>query len=562
MASDRDIVELATTNSYVKYEVGEEIFVNNNSYKITNLFNSETGYKYGLDAMLVLDESNKYSLIFTGSDKRNDFFNDWVINNGSIALKKPVMQYEYGLKLVGEIENSGIEIDKIGGVSLGGGIASYIGVKRDDISIISVNPSPQITKYDGEHSNIKVIIDKNDLLDKVVTIANRKKYVPGKIYTFSRGNSFFEFRLNHKGDSKTDFRSLDDSFPFDLLTNNIQETLIDIDTSSVLDLNNSLNSRLENYKNEYQTQIYNKLSEIVASNIDTLDLERVFLRIVSDIDAYLLGCFPVLRNYVDFSYIFDFIKDQSHYISNSVIVDLIEQMFNSLNVNRFKKDVLEDSKNALINFDRTSTFFESAIRNTSNHIENFLNADNNNFNYSNPRFNVVSLNQKQIMYKISYFKYFDEAKTIVYYYINSVISTKFSVLDSKIDFYIAPVKEIVEFSSDVANLLNLEIKDKILTCKQILNEVYNFDIGDFFARLLLIMCDEIINLVIPIEIDTIVNKMKYFSGVIGNVVISHNNYISYLNEINSFSFKNISKINTEFNKKLVTYNNYLKFVYE
>ncbi len=561
MTSDRDIVELACTKSYGEYDVGEILNVNDNSYEVIGLYNESNGYQYGLDAMLVKNEFDEYSLIFTGSDKRDDFFNDWVLNNGSIAIKETPAQYELGLELVNALENQGFTLTKIGGVSLGGGISGYIGINRDDLNVVSINPAPQVKAYQGEFSNIKVLIDSNDILFTVTSIANRKDYVPGTIYTFTRGNSFKEITLNHKGDLSGDFRTLDDSMPFDLLTNNLEHNTIAFNAADVNLLNSTLNERFTNYRQEYETQVFNRLSETVLDNIDGVKLENIFVKIIDEIDLYLYSCFPTLRSYLDFSYIFDEIKSQSHLISNSIIVEMLEDLINNSNITQFKERVVADCSDGINNFNKIEQFFTSSTNHMDKLVKRFVDVDNCRKTSGVSTLDSTNLSVKKATVSLSYFKYFDEAKYFLDEYIINIVSKKFITLDTAIDTYLFPIKAMVSTVNEIVGIISQELQTKVEICKRIVDEFYNFDIGTFVGNLLLILCDQIINLVIPIEIDEIVNKLKYLAGIINNLDISHINYISYLNDLKGISFRKLYKYNDKFNIEMKNYNSYLQSTY-
>ncbi len=561
MISDQDVVELACSKSYEKMSVGENFTVNNNNYQVVELFNQDNGYKYGLDSMLVKNELNEYCLIFTGSDKRDDFYNDWVLNNGSLLIGKNAIQYELGLDLVEELENKGIVISKVGGVSLGGGISSYIGIFRSDLDIISINPAPQAKPYTGGYYNIKVIIDTNDALYKAISFSGRKDYVPGEIYSFTRGNDFTDFTLNHKGDFKNDFRTLDDSMPFDLLTNNLKLNTIEFNSTDLFSLNNSLSDRLDNYRVEYDTFVYGSLSNLAKENLDETNLEAVFIKIVDEIDVYLYSCFPTLRSYVDLSYIFDEIKSAIHVISDSIVVELLENLISDSNITSFKQRVCNDCCDAISNFNTINQVLNSTTNSLSTLVNGFVATDNGKIYRNSIYMKSNNLKVKEATTNLSYFKYFDEAKDLLYNYITKFVSNKFVTVDNTIDTYLFPVKAVVSGTNEVLKIVSQDLQRKVEVYKLIIDEFYNFNIGEFVSNLLLIFCDQLINLVIPITIDDIVSKLKYLCGIIGNIDVSHLNYINYIENVKGFSFTKLYDFNSIFNAQIKKYKSYLSKTY-
>lgn len=561
MISDQDMVELSCYSAYQYYSVGEEFLVNGNKYIVVDVFNSNNGYKYGLDAMLVENSDGNNAVIFTGSDRKRDFFNDWIINNGSNALGLDVLQYKEGLSLVDELNAKGIEVERVGGVSLGGGIASYIGVNNENISALAVNPAPQTEVFTNGYSNLKVVIDKADPLYAVSIMAGRKEYFPGEIFKFNRENSMFDFYLNHKGHSSDLNISIDEQYPFDLMTNNISNHKIDFNSDDLLELNSNYQQKLASYNYEYEHAVKHVILNGIKEDIDTIKFHDVYVKIVDEINSYFASALPTLNYYIKFRYFFDELKNHSYIIYNELLAKLIEFLYQKLELYKLKENISNDCSSAIFNFRSLNEYVTDIIGKINLHTNSFVSADNGVLVENRIMLqNIILLSGSNSKY-LSYFKIYDLAKETIFYFIDKKITSYFKVLDTKIDSVIGAIKKVVTISSEVIALTNGTINEEIQTVEQIVNELYDLDVGEVVAKALRICVDEVIAIVIPENIVSILAAFKRLGGICANINAVNDNYLNYIDTLQGESFNLFTSNILDYSQELKRYNTYLKTTY-
>lgn len=561
MINDKDMIELSTLHAYAYYEQGTTFTVNENTYYVEQVYNEKTGLKAGVDAMLVKNQGGEYALIYTGSDRKNDFMKDWVIANGSNALKLPILQYIEGLKVYDYVSKD-YEVSRVGGVSLGGGIATFIGIHRENCNVVSINPSPQYLKMKREYTNILTLTDRNDILYKVSTWYGRSKNQASTITFFNRGNNFVEnIKLNHVGYDKARGLYLDDSIPYDLLTGNLKSSgYIDINPEDILHVNNNFKTYLSNSNDELIMNVLPGLN-IRHSYRNNKVYQNIIHSIIDGAHSYMVGCLPTLNSYFDFKYIFDEIKELVTHQSYYILDELLNTIITSLNLDYIYNQIEIDSKNGIKNVENTNLYLNDVTKSTDTLINNIILKDNLQA-ISNPYcLNEIKIVNNHHGINLKYFFLIAYAKETVYTRLKPTIISKFKVIDFKIDFVIGALKLQVDLIGNITKLISKELAEKISILEQILSELYHFDIGEAVYSLFIICIEEIIAIVIPKDLEDKLSSLKYLSGIFNNIHASSEIYTMYLSNFYSDGISVISNSISSFNKEFKQYNNYLNSKY-
>lgn len=147
--------------------------------------------------------SKDVAIIFQGSTNLQDWKQDNLFN----FLGKEVPQYEAALNYTTNLVNNGYRISYIGGNSLGGGAAQYVGQKYQHIRTICVNASPLVQKDTLlADNNIIHVRDNSEFLHRFVMLAQHRYHdgYAGSVYLVKRslyGNSHYysDSELAHRG---------------------------------------------------------------------------------------------------------------------------------------------------------------------------------------------------------------------------------------------------------------------------------------------------------------------------------------------------------------------------
>ncbi len=559
MISDKDMIELSTVHAYKSYEVGEVIKVNGTSYILKAVFNEQNGMKHGTDAFVVENSSGEAALIYTGSDRRNDLYKDWVVANGSILLKRNVDQYNEGEKLYLKLKNE-YDINAIGGVSLGGGVVTHIGINNSEVRVISINPAPQVNEVSRPTKNITTIIDTNDILYNTAKFFGRRNNYTDTLTFFSRGNNFFDcIKLNHVGYSNGLF--LDESIPVDLLTNNLESTYIDLNSSQVKVINSNLNTYFSNLETEVNSNITPALNSAVESYKDQVKFEEILIKIITNLKTYFENKLPTLHQYIDFSYLFDELIEIVSSCSFSLLDSIVNMIVEELNLNAINKQLYSDSKNAQINFKMLNAHISNVYNTCNTVVENIENRDLSINAFTIPTINNYRLIKKVGTRNINYLVLYDEAKMICYKLLSNCINTYFKAVDTKLDIITYFFKTQFNVLGEVVSMISQEVARKLAIIEQILLELYNFDIGDAVYNVFVVCIEEIIGIVLNKDCENTFKALKYFSAVLSNGNRVHHNYNMHLNNYKSVGINSVRNVTFRFGKELDKYNNSLRNTY-
>ncbi|MEG0686232.1 MAG: Mbeg1-like protein, partial [Erysipelotrichales bacterium] len=170
-------------------------------------------YQYNesnLVAICVQDtESKDAAVIFQGSTS----LINWKTDNFNNFLNRNVKAYDAALEYLKELEAKDYRITHVGGNSLGGGCAQYVGLFYSNIRALCINASPlsNISEYDinnqaNKSENIIHIRVNAEPLYRTVML-DKKRYAtgyPGHIYTIKRSlfgsyDYFSCVELTHRG---------------------------------------------------------------------------------------------------------------------------------------------------------------------------------------------------------------------------------------------------------------------------------------------------------------------------------------------------------------------------
>lgn len=561
MISDKDVIELTTNNSYDTPEIGTVITVNNNPYVVEELFNENTGMTKGVDAMLLRNSDGEYCLVFAGSDQKNDFFKDWVISNGSNVLKLDVPQYKEGLDLVNDITERGITLNKIGGVSLGGGTVGYIGMHRSEIDVISINPAPQTVEMTSEYENITNVIMNNDLLYNMLVISKRDDMIPGKIVKFNRGNEFREIRLNHLGVDEISGRFLDEQLPLDLMSGNFISSDINIEPEEVSKLNHNFLNSFYGYESEY----YNKVLPVFTNYLQNYNekplMEDMIHNVNMGMKSYISSALPTLHSHFEFTHYFDEISSLTDGAVVNVINSLLGVIYEELNITDLKEKLVNDCNIGISNFSAINTNIIDNTNSVAILTDNMINRDNNIKEKKVARLEINMLSNGVLVNNVKYLILFEKAIDVCNLFLNGIIKRFTSTIDLKIDVITGTVKGLFSVVTDIVGIISKEVKKKFEVIERILHELHELDVSGILYNYVKLILNELIAIVLPNNVDDLIRKQRYLGGIINNISIVQENYLSYLSVMKSFGLTQIIDNCTNFNSSMLKYENYVNKIY-
>lgn len=118
-------------------------------------------------------DTNEVAIIFQGSTN----INDWKSDNLNNFLNKSVLSYEKAVDYYEKIIKNN-KVTYLGGNSLGGGCAQYVGLKHPQIRTICINAAPLQEIPEDHNKNIFHIRISSDLLYRVVSL-DKQRYDNG-----------------------------------------------------------------------------------------------------------------------------------------------------------------------------------------------------------------------------------------------------------------------------------------------------------------------------------------------------------------------------------------------
>lgn len=558
MINDRDMVELSTIHAYSNYKQNDTFKVNGNNYNVIELYNEKNGMKYGTDAMLVHSDG-EYALIFTGSDKKNDLFKDWVLNNAANALSLDVPQYKEGNLLYKNLSKS-YQIKYVGGVSLGGGVSTYVGINNQDVRAVSVNPSPQVTNVTSKKNNVLTIIEENDLLFNLAkTFGRRNKYTKDIVF-FNRGNNFFKnIALNHIGFDEN--VSLDDRLHFDLLTNNNNDHKINVDINDINEVNSNFKSYYDNLVQEVSISSTGHLKSIIKQCRDDIKFNKISSDVINQIDIYMKKTLPTLYNYFEFESFFNELAMLSNKSAFFVLDDIVYTIIKELNLDVINKQLYSDSKVSLYNLNKINIATNSKINGCLTLINSIKNVDEGLIG-SVSKVNGMDLHKGEKYVKLNYMFLLENAKNIVYGNLKRVINNYFYIVDLKIDAIVFTLRTSISVLVEVTKLISKEIARKLEIIERILNELYVFNIKDLVYVTLVSLIDELVSIVVVKDIDDKIFAFKKLNSSLNSLCIMYSNYRSYLNNYKSNGIRKLNLNIDDDSSELKKFYNHLNYVYK
>lgn len=561
MINNKDMVELSTLHAYANHEKKDKFTVNGNNYVVEEIFNEKNGMVYGTDAMLIRNDQDEYALIFTGSDKRDDFVNDWIVNNGGNLLNIGVPQYKEGNMLYEELSKQ-YNISSVGGVSLGGGVATYVGINNSEVDVVSINPSPQVVPVLENHRNITTIIDKNDFLFTGSYIFGRRKRFTKDIYFFSRGNNFFDsIKLNHVGYDKSNNLYLDDIIPFDLLSGNLDSKLIDINTNDIKVLNDNLKTYFDAIANEASVGVKPNLKLAIAEIKDDVSLQNIMVSIIDNVSTYLISSLPTLHSYFDFSFIFEELKELTDTKLFLILAELVDKVIADLNLTAINNQIKTDSIHGLSNLKSLDSHINNTANNCNLLVSNISYKDQNKISGDIPVLYQYKLEHSKESINLSYAFLFEKAKQVLYYSMRNVVDNNFVPVETMIDTAIQFINVQVGIIGSVAGLISKELSSKVKILESILDEFYKLDLANTIYNVFFISVEEIISVVLCKDIDKKISSFKYLTGLLQNAFSVYSNYEDYLLKYNSLGVRNLDNSIKNFKENFTSYNNYLSMTY-
>ncbi|MDH6603553.1 hypothetical protein OKW23_000689 [Bacilli bacterium PM5-9] len=286
MLNDKFIIEMSCNYIYRLDELKNassnlfKYLINN--YPNFKIIDFQTPFnKTRLHAICIQDTLSKdVAIIYQGSTD----LEDWRHDNLNNFLNKNVQQYEAALEYYEYIENKGHRITYVGGNSLGGGCAQYVGLKHPHTRAICINSSPLTKHNDNDSKNILNIRVSSEPLYRCVSL-DSDRYESGYVGTivlvnrslYGSYNYFNNLELAHRGaivfpynyiytnyhvNSMEEFKNVVDAktynqfmqlkiapslsqfMSFDLITNNINQ----VDNFDLTTLNKNYNIRLKEIK--------------------------------------------------------------------------------------------------------------------------------------------------------------------------------------------------------------------------------------------------------------------------------------------------------------------------
>ena len=406
MLNDKFVIEASCNYVYRLNELKKEDSTLNkylaNHYPNLEIIDLQEGFNGSNLALISIQERDSLdvAIIYQGSTDLKDWRND-NLNN---FLNKNVQQYEAALTYYDYLSSKGYRITYLGGNSLGGGCAQYVGLKHPLVRALAINASPltSITRIDTKNIyNIRVISDplyRCVLLDSErfengyvgnLTLVNRSLY--GSYDYFNnlelahRGSIVFPYDYiyhNHKVNTLQELKevvdpkkyqeymllrkasSLAQFMSFDLVSNNYNEkTDFDLDelqhnfSIRIKEINNAL---LEYTIPHFELKIGNPFLKINDQISDSLKMiiKHSLLHITKQEEKLYDNIYFIIEKSTNYFYklIASELKDILEHIDASSSAQDYEKIINDINLNKVALnkviDYLISINDELYNYDK------------------------------------------------------------------------------------------------------------------------------------------------------------------------------------------------------------------
>lgn len=196
--NDQDLVELAGYHSYIHYEKGEIVKVNEKKYKVINTsYNTESG----LDALTVQNDVTKeFTVVFVGSEQLDK---DWLGTNSKLLSDVPPAQINDAKEYFDRVNNEIGKVSSVSGNSLAGALTNAVAIDNPKVKAITLNPAilpSGMVEPNKEYSNITNYYSKYDFLTGTEESIGMGDRIPGKKYGINNGvPTFSMLSSNHTG---------------------------------------------------------------------------------------------------------------------------------------------------------------------------------------------------------------------------------------------------------------------------------------------------------------------------------------------------------------------------
>ncbi|UTR16137.1 hypothetical protein MM221_06145 [Salipaludibacillus sp. LMS25] len=140
ITTDADLVELSGLHVYLTPEYDEILVVNNKDFRVVDdNFNEE---KSGMDAMTVQNvASGEYHVVYMGTNAHGKYGMADLITDIQLLTEATPQQLKDADRYLADMEKEFGEITSVGGNSLGGALANYVGVQNSHVRSVTLNPA-------------------------------------------------------------------------------------------------------------------------------------------------------------------------------------------------------------------------------------------------------------------------------------------------------------------------------------------------------------------------------------------------------------------------------------
>ncbi len=558
MINDKDLVDLACNAAYEKHEIGDVINLGVNSYNVVGVYDENTGFNNGIDAFLV-EHAGEYALLFQGSNRHNDFYNDWILNNGKIIFNKTPPQYIDGEKLFQALINQGVDVSYVCGNSLGGGIASFVAV-NNNVKAIAVNPAPQVRDYNYIKGEVKTILDKNDLLYNLLKVTDKDKYL-GKTFIFERGNSFFDIYLNHKGSNNDIYRSIANQYPFDLISNNISKNLINISVHEIKNLVSNYKNKIQLYGFEFDNHVRPIISAWQATFTEVKSVGDIYEKALAIIFNEINQKMPTISNYIDFKEIFNDIK----FLFNNIVVELIDEVIDyikeKLGIKKLNDKLLYESKNTLTNYDSYINSSNDSSDGILTVSENLNNADQGISIYNKVFLTQTYYKNSGFSHRLSYLKYIELITDWFTKFVSKKALKKVKKYELLVDGALGGLYNVVKYYNKIISLIDHDSMLKLEKTELVIRELKSFNCYQTLVDSLHTIMMELIYIIFPKKIGDLIDSLSHTSSILDNLINVSTNFKEYVNQFSSTSLMKINENIEKRNSAVKHYSLYLRSTY-
>jgi hypothetical protein len=187
--TDSDLVELAGLHVYLEPREDKVLVVNGKDFLVMDdNFNEE---KSGMDAMTVQNvASGEYHVVYMGTNAHGKYGRADLITDIQLLTEATPQQLKDADSYLADMEKEFGEITSVGGNSLGGALANYVGVQNNHVRSVTLNPAmlpAGAVEAGKEYHNITNYISEYDVLNLSQRAIGMGDQVPGAQHTIYNG---------------------------------------------------------------------------------------------------------------------------------------------------------------------------------------------------------------------------------------------------------------------------------------------------------------------------------------------------------------------------------------